>query len=286
VFGQTFDPQDLGVIGLLILLEGVLSIDNALVLALLAKRLPKGQQAKALTYGLVGAFVFRFVAIGAAAYLLRWRIVKLLGGGYLAWVALQHFISLRREKSEERVALGPDHNPILIDQATGRGLSPEQEQEALNVRGAAPILSQPQPGFWATVAVIEMTDIAFAVDSILAAIAVVGSAPPGHTGPHPKLWVVLTGGMLGLVLMRIAATLFIRLLERFPRFETSAYLLVAVIGAKLLIDWGFNTPDEPHRVDFHQPGSAAFWVFWLTMIACIAFGFLSRRKVAGAPPAV
>jgi predicted tellurium resistance membrane protein TerC len=92
--------------------------------------------------------------------------------------------------------------------------------------------------------------------------------------------------MLGLVLMRIAATLFIRLLERFPRFETSAYLLVAVIGAKLLIDWGFNTPDEPHRVDFHQPGSVAFWVFWLTMIACIAFGFLSRRKVAASPPAV
>jgi len=87
MFGQTFTPQDLGVIAILIILEGVLSIDNALVLALLAKRLPKSRQAKALTYGLLGAFVFRFIAIGAAAYLLRWRIVKLIGGGYLLWIA-------------------------------------------------------------------------------------------------------------------------------------------------------------------------------------------------------
>ena len=59
IFGQELAWHDLGVVGLLILLEGVLSIDNALVLGLLAKRLPKEQQSKALTYGLVGAFVFR-----------------------------------------------------------------------------------------------------------------------------------------------------------------------------------------------------------------------------------
>ena len=98
MFGQTFGTHDLVVIALLILLEGVLSIDNALVLALLAKRLPKHQQARALTYGLVGAFVFRFVAIGAAAYLLQWRIVKLIGGGYLLWIALKHLLTKRSEQ--------------------------------------------------------------------------------------------------------------------------------------------------------------------------------------------
>jgi len=252
MFGQTFTPQDLGVIAILIILEGVLSIDNALVLALLAKRLPKSRQAKALTYGLLGAFVFRFIAIGAAAYLLRWRIVKLIGGGYLLWIAAQHLISQRRGKSDEPAEIGADDNPVLTDQAT--------------------------PGFWTTVLIIEMTDIAFATDSILAAIALVGSAPAGHVGPHPKLWVIVTGGILGVILMRIAAAMFIRLLERFPRFETSAYFLVLIIGLKLLIDWGFNTRQQPHRADFHDPGSAAFWTFWLLMALCIAFGFLPQSR--------
>ena len=108
--------------------------------------------------------------------------------------------------------------------------------------------------FWSTVGVIELTDIAFAVDSILAAIALVGAAPTGHTGFHPKLWVVITGGMLGVILMRFAAVIFIKLLDKFPRFETAAYLLVAVIGGKLLVDWHFNVPGQAHsRVDFHSP---------------------------------
>ncbi len=88
--------------------------------------------------------------------------------------------------------------------------------------------------FWYTVAVIELTDVAFAVDSILAAMALAGSK-------QEKLWVVISGGILGVVLMRFAAIIFIRLLEKFPRFELAAYLLVAVIGLKLLADWGFNS---------------------------------------------
>jgi len=68
----------------------------------------------------------------------------------------------------------------------------------------------------------------------LAAMAVAGSQ-------KEKLWVVITGGILGVVLMRYAASIFVRLLERFPRFEISAYLLVSVIGFKLLADWAFNS---------------------------------------------
>ena len=60
IFGQTVGWGDVPVVALLVLLEGVLSIDNALVLGLLAKRLPKHEQSKALWYGLGGAFVFRF----------------------------------------------------------------------------------------------------------------------------------------------------------------------------------------------------------------------------------
>ena len=252
MFGQTYRPSDLIVIATLVFFEGLLSIDNALVLALLARRLPKAMRAKALTYGLAGAFVFRSILIGFAAYLLQWRIVKLLGGGYLLWISLQHFF-----------------------------LKKEEPQPSLNEAGDdtdEPPTDLPAPGFWKTVALIEVTDVAFAVDSILAAIALVGSAPPGHVGPHPKLWVVITGGMIGVMLMRVAAAMFIRLLERFPRFETSAYLLVLTIGLKLLVDWGFNSEQHPDRANFHDSSSPLFWAFWSTMVVCIAIGFLPQRK--------
>jgi predicted tellurium resistance membrane protein TerC len=93
----------------------------------------------------------------------------------------------------------------------------------------------------------------------------------------------MVGGILGVVLMRIAAAVFIRLLERFPRFETSAYLLVCVIGFKLLIDWWFNSAEHPHVVDFHDPASHAFWIFWGLMVVCIGIGFLPRKHRDAAP---
>ncbi len=144
-------------------------------------------------------------------------------------------------------------------------------------------LDRKYASFWWTVLTIELTDIAFAVDSILAAIALVGAPPPGHpTGaPHPKLWLVITGGMLGVILMRVAAVMFIRLLTKFPRFEISAYLLVAVIGAKLLADWGFNSVDHPHRLDFHSFKRPEFWVFWVAMVVCFLSGFLPQKRRDG-----
>jgi len=247
MFGQTFTPNDLAVIGLLVVLEGVLSIDNALVLGLLAKRLDKRLQPKALTYGLIGAFVFRLIAIALAQYLLRWRIVKLLGGAYLIYVAIKHFF-----------------------------FAPKDEDAAAAL--AKPLRSA-RKDFWSTVVAIELTDMAFAVDSILAAIALVG--PPETNDPHafhPKLWVVVTGGMIGVALMRVAAVLFIKLLERFPRFEVSAYLLVIVIGLKLLLDYQFNVEPHPHLMDFHSTGSPAFWVFWSLMAICFAVGFVPRKE--------
>lgn len=277
MFGQTFAANDIFLIGLLVILEGVLSIDNALVLGLLAKRLPKDQQKRALTYGLAGAFLFRFIAVGTASFLLQWRVVKLIGGGYLLWVAIKHFISKLREKKEDHVAIGSDDSPTMVDPETGRELTPEEQEEELRARTSVPMPAK-QAGFWSTVVVIELTDIAFAIDSILAAIALVGSAPEGHDGAHPKLWVVVTGGMLGVILMRFAAVLFIRLLDRFPRFELTAYLLVTVIGLKLVTDWALNTADHPHMVDFHSPSNPAFWIFWLAMAACCVVGFIPQRQ--------
>lgn len=258
--GQSIESSDLVIVGLLVLLEGLLSIDNALVLGMLAKRLPKQHRARALSYGLIGAFVFRFVAILLSAYLLQWTFVKFLGGAYLVYISIKHLFFEQYEGQEEKMVIDEDGQPSLVDAQTGQRLDVDREnieieqrvpiaaslvtdgleEESVNTKGVpseqvvCDVPSRHRSLFWRTVVVIELTDIAFAVDSILAAIALAGSR-------SEKLWVVITGGLLGVVLMRFAAAVFVRLLERYPRFETSAYLLVVVIGMKLLADWAFNS---------------------------------------------
>ncbi len=307
MFGQTFHTQDIAVVALLIVLEGALSVDNALVLGLLANRLPKHQRRKALTYGLVGAFVFRVLAIAVAAWLLTYPIVKLFGGGYLLYVSLKHFFFDSHSDEKNAVKIGADGHPIIEDEDAGE-LTPEQREQEIAKRSPVPesidpskpadappaVLSYQSPTpeitplgvakkyakFWPTVLVIELTDIAFAVDSIVAAMAFI----PRHTeaGPNPKLWVVIVGGFFGLVLMRFAAMIFVRLLDRFPRFEVAAYLLVTVIGLKLVVDYignrFFATAANPHPVDFHSVSGPWFWSFWVIMVACFAYGFWGRKK--------
>ena len=80
MFGQTFAPGDLATVGFLVILEGLLSIDNALVLGVLAQRVAPPLRMKALSYGLIGGLLLRLAAIAAAAILLRFSILKLLGG--------------------------------------------------------------------------------------------------------------------------------------------------------------------------------------------------------------
>jgi YkoY family integral membrane protein len=254
MFGQTFDIQDLAVIGVLVVLEGVLSIDNALVLGLLARRLPKRLQPRALMYGLIGAFVFRVVAILTAGFLLNWHWPKLLGGLYLIYVAVKHFVS-DDVPVEEKI--------VEVEEESTTPAPLPLEQISTHTRL-----------FWWTVASIELTDIAFAVDSIVAAIGVVssGPTPPGQE-INPKLWLVVIGGMLGVVLMRFAAVAFIKLLEKFPRLEMSAYLLVLVIGGKLILDYIFHD-----RLNFHRVTAPAFWAFWTTMVLCFVVGFIPRRQ--------
>jgi YkoY family integral membrane protein len=255
LFGQTFEPHDLIIIAFLVVLEGVLSIDNALVLGLLARRVPKRLRPRALSYGLIGALIFRIIAIIAAGYLLQWRFPKLLGGLYLIYVAIKHFIWPEKEHVDESLAQTA-HESLEDDIA---------EQQRMTTHSKL---------FWNAVIAIELTDIAFAVDSIVAAVAMVSGAEAGEKSTvHPKLWLVVVGGMLGVIAMRFAAAMFIKLLDKFPRFELSAYLLVLVIGVKLILDYFFKD-----RLDFHSAQDPAFWVFWSIMVAAFCVGFIKPRQ--------
>ncbi len=254
MFSQTFEPHDLFIILVLIVLEGVLSIDNALVLGLLVRRLPGDQRPKALSYGLLGALVFRVVAIFLAGLLLRSHSVKLLGGIYLVYLAGRHLLMKPKVMKSKQAA---DEDPHRHTDASPAG---------------------PSAKFWHAVVAVELTDIAFAVDSILAAVALVSDQQlPTQGHVHSKLWVIVTGGMIGVVLVRVAAAMFIKLLDRFPRFETSAYLLVLLIGAKLICEWAFNSPGHPHRANFTSPSSPILWIFWLLMAGFFCVGFLPRK---------
>src|SRR3989344_3161568 len=83
-------PLDGLTIGTLALLEGILSVDNALVLAILVRHLPEKQRRKGLTYGLLGAFVFRIIAIVFASSLIQFIIFKFIGGAYLLYLAMKN----------------------------------------------------------------------------------------------------------------------------------------------------------------------------------------------------
>ena len=186
--------SDLLTIGLLVLLEGLLSADNALVMAIMVLGLPKREHQKALRYGLVGAFAFRIVATLLAVYLIRLGWVKLLGGLYLLYLAYSHFWS---GQSEEERRAPPAAKPWL-------GMS----------------------AFWAAVVRIELVNLAFSIDSILVAVAV-----------SPKLWVVLSGGILGIVAMRLVVGQMIAVIERSPALVDGAFIIIAWVGLKLIAEY-------------------------------------------------
>jgi YkoY family integral membrane protein len=178
------DPASWGIIGTLVILEGLLSADNALVLAVLVKHLPEEQRKKALFYGIVGAYLFRVIAIGIGVTLINIGWIKIVGGHYLLWLVLQHFMN-KRDGEEE--------------------------------------IQTKQVGFWSTVLTVELMDIAFSIDSVIAAF-----------GVSNQVWVLFLGGILGILMMRGVAQLFLALIERIPEFETTAFILIGIIGLRMI----------------------------------------------------
>src|SRR3954467_14013818 len=181
-------------IGLLVVLEGLLSADNALVLAVMILGLPRRDQKKALRYGLVGAFAFRILATLLATYLIRIEWVKLLGGLYLLHLAYRHFF--QSGDAEERSKPKPAH--------------PWMGMSAL----------------WATVVKVELVNIAFSVDSILVAVAM-----------SKKTWVVLAGGLLGMLAIRVGSGQLLSIVRKYPAIVDGAFIIIAWVGTKLLLEY-------------------------------------------------
>ena len=219
--------SDFITIGLLVILEGLLSADNALVLAILVLGLPRKDQRKALRYGILGAFFFRIAAILLAVHLIKVGFVKLIGAGYLLWLAYSHFFG--RQHGEDRRAIKP---------ATGwMGLSP----------------------FWSTVIKVELTDLVFAVDSILVAVAM-----------SNKEWVIIAGGILGIIAMRLVIGQLLRVVRRYPSLVDAAFVIIAWVAIKLLVEY----LNGIHVITFH----ISKWISFGLIIAIFSIAYFYARK--------
>ena len=225
--------SDFLTIALLVLLEGLLSADNALVLAILVLGLPREQQQKALRYGILGAFFFRILATLLAIHLLALTWVKLIGALYLIYLSYQHFFG-HGGGTEERRAIKPAV-PWL-------GLS----------------------AFWATVVKVELTDIVFAVDSILVAVAM-----------SNKTWVIITGGVLGIITMRLVIGQLLTIVRRYPALVDGAFIIIAWVGLKLLIEY-------LHSIEVIHFGVNK-WVSFGLIIVIFGVSYWYARKHGPAP---
>jgi YkoY family integral membrane protein len=225
------EASDLLTIGLLIALEGLLSADNAMVLAVLVLGLPKEQQKKALQYGMIGAFVFRTIAILLATLLIQVAWVKLIGAGYLLYLVYAHFFSHHH---------GGDRR------------TPPQAQAWLGLTA-----------FWATVVKVELTDIVFAIDSILVAVAM-----------SSKTWVILTGGILGIIMMRLVIGQLLVLVDRYPTLVDGAFIIIGWVGIKLLIEY-LHT--EGH-IGFVVPKWLSLGLIVLIFGAALIYAMLQEKR--------
>jgi tellurite resistance protein TerC len=209
----------------LIFLEGILSIDNAAIIGAIVTPLPDKedvpwpgplkrlghilhpflgpQRTAALRVGLLGAYVGRGTMLFMASFLIHNSWIKLIGAAYLVHLAFDSLEDMSGGGSEE-------------DDEDGEG---------------SPIKSK---SFWATVLTVELMDLVFSIDNVVAAVSL-----------SKLLWVVMLGVAIGILTMRFAAGLFSYAVEREPILKQAAYILVLTIGIELILEqvWLVEIPD-------------------------------------------
>lgn len=206
----------------LIFLEGILSIDNAAVIGALVSPLPDdqhvvwpkslerfgewlhpligNQRLAALRVGLLGAYVGRGMMLFLTSFLIHNPWIKLVGAAYLIHLAFNN----------------------LKDMSGGGS---EEDEELQPIRAQS---------FWPTVLIVEVTDLIFSIDNVVAAVAL-----------SNKIWVVMVGVGIGILTMRFAAGIFSYAVTREPILKQAAYVLVLNIGIELILEqvWHIEISD-------------------------------------------
>lgn len=187
----------------LIVIESLLSVDNAAVLATMVIDLPKEQRSKALRYGIIGAYIFRGICLLVASWLVKVWFLKPLGGLYLLYLTFTYFRGKMKKKEE--------------------GDGGEEESVDKNKSWIYKVTVGTMGSFWATVALVEVMDLAFSIDNVFAAVAFTD-----------HLFLIYTGVFIGILAMRFVAQAFVKLMEKFTFLETVAFIVIGLLGIKLL----------------------------------------------------
>lgn len=189
----------LAIIGNLIIIESLLSVDNAAVLATMVMDLPENERDKALKYGIWGAYFFRGLAMIFAAVLIKIWWLKPLGGLYLLYLVYDWYKGKQSESKEDDLI---DKNNNWLYKITVGSLG----------------------NFWATVCLVELMDMAFSIDNVFAAVAFT-----------PNIILVCIGVFIGILAMRFIAQWFVKLMEKYSFLETAAFIVIGILGLKLLL---------------------------------------------------
>lgn len=195
------------VIAGLVLIEGLLSVDNALGIAAMASHLPKRQQKAALRWGLIGAYLFRGIALALVAWLMHNEWVKWFGALYLVYLAAAH---LQLHPAAEKKVDTP--------------------------------AAQVGKGMLATICSIELMDLSLSLDNVVAAVGMVNGVR--EIPEHLHLWVVCMGVFIGIAALRVVAGWCIGLIEKHPVLNYTAFLLVGYVGLALCAEMGLAAAGE------------------------------------------
>ncbi|WP_201984132.1 TerC family protein [Hymenobacter rubidus] len=227
----------LAIVGNLVIIESLLSVDNAAVLATMVGDLPKEQRHKALRYGIIGAYVFRGVCIVFASFLIKFWFLKPLGGFYLLYLTYGYF------KAK------PEHDETI------------DKEKSWIYRHTLGLFGK----FWATVALIELMDLAFSIDNVFAVVAFTDN-----------LILICVGVFIGILAMRLVAQAFVLLMGKYPFLETAAFVVIGLLGLKLLFSLvGHFLPGHPLSTALDSEAAdvaitvltvAAFLVPWATSL--------------------
>lgn len=209
---QTVILEALPVIISLIIIEGLLSVDNALAIAAMASHLPGKQKYWALRVGIIGAYFFRGLALLLAQYIIENPWLKLIGAAYLIHLMAHHFATRYK-----------------VAKAQAAEVARAEAEAAGNGGAVAAVGNVIQRGFWGTVASIELMDLSLGVDNVVAAVAL-----------SDEMWVVCTGVFIGILALRFVAGHCIRLIEKFPVLEHTAFLLIGFVGLLLVTELTFH----------------------------------------------
>lgn len=295
--------RSLAIIGNLVIIESLLSVDNAAVLATMVMDLSEKERRKALRYGIWGAYIFRGLAMLFATYLIGIWWLKPLGGLYLLWLVVDHFKEQWRigEKGAAvfkiitlsllvwiikaeptiniyllwsfRVLSGIYIAYLLYTLTCKTGHAHESVNKSDN---AVYKFFQNKIGpFWSTIILVEVMDMAFSIDNVFAAVAFTRN-----------ILLVCIGVFIGILAMRFVAQGFVKLMEKYHFLEAAAFIVIAILGIKLILSLyeHFYEGSElskllsSHTTDL-VTSLLTVSIFFVPMLTSVLFNFPKKHAV-------